>query len=32
MKGNIRKYVTFCGGINEDGERKSKKKLNIFVD
>ena len=33
-KGNIRKYKTFCGGINEDGERKSKKKtkLNIFVD
>ena len=25
-KGNIRKYTTFCGGINEDGERKSKKK------
>ena len=24
-KGNIRKYKTFCGGINEDGERKSKK-------
>ena len=23
-KGNIRKYTTFCGGINEDGERKSK--------
>ena len=22
-KGNIRKYTTFCGGINEDGERKS---------
>jgi hypothetical protein len=29
----MRKYKTFCGGINEDGERKSKKKnLNIFVD
>jgi len=25
-KGNIRKYTTFCGGMNEDGERKSKKK------
>jgi len=24
-KGNIRKYTTFCGGINEDGEKKSKK-------
>ena len=24
MKGNIRKYTTFCGGINEDGEMKSK--------
>jgi hypothetical protein len=24
-KGNIRKYKTFYGGINEDGERKSKK-------
>ena len=24
-KGNIRKYTTFCGGINEDGVRKSKK-------
>jgi hypothetical protein len=23
--------MTFCGGINEDGERKSKK-TNIFVD
>jgi hypothetical protein len=21
---NIMKYTTFCGGINEDGERKSK--------
>jgi hypothetical protein len=31
-KGNIRKYTTFCGGIKEDGERKSKKYLNIFVD
>jgi len=31
-KGNIRKYTAFCGGINEDGERKSKKYLNIFVD
>jgi len=27
------KYTTFCGGINEDGARKSKmKSLNIFVD
>jgi len=25
-KGNIRKYTTFCGGINEDGERKSNEK------
>jgi hypothetical protein len=24
-KGNIRKYTTFCGGINEDAERKLKK-------
>jgi len=24
-KGNIRKYTAFCGGINEDDERKSKK-------
>jgi len=32
-KGNIRKYTTFYGGMNEDGERKSKKKeLNIFID
>jgi hypothetical protein len=23
--GKIRKYTVFCGGINEDGERKSKK-------
>ena len=23
--GNMRKYMTFCGGINEDGDRKSKK-------
>jgi len=28
----MRKYMTFGGGINEDGERKSKKELNIFVD
>jgi len=28
-KGNIRKYTTFCGGINEDGERKSKKIINL---
>jgi len=27
------KYTTFCGGINEDGARKFKKKsLNVFVD
>jgi len=25
MKDNIRKYTTFYGRINEDGERKSKK-------
>jgi hypothetical protein len=25
QKDNIRKYTTFCGGINEDGERNSKK-------
>jgi len=25
-KGSIRKYTTFCGGINENDERKSKKK------
>jgi hypothetical protein len=32
-KGSIRKYTTFCGGINENDERKSKKKSsNIFVD
>ena len=24
-KSNIMKYTTFCGGINDDGERKSKK-------
>jgi len=24
-KGNVRKYMTFCRGINEDGEKKSKK-------
>jgi hypothetical protein len=24
-KGNIMKYMAFCGGINEDGARKSKK-------
>jgi hypothetical protein len=24
-KGNVGKYTTFCGGINEDDERKSKK-------
>jgi len=23
-KGNIRKYATFCGGINEDGESLKK--------
>ena len=30
-KGNIRKYTTFCGRINEDGERDSKK-INIQGD
>jgi hypothetical protein len=29
-KGNIRKYTTFCGGINEDGERKSEK-INKYI-
>jgi hypothetical protein len=29
-KGNIRKYMTFCGGINGDGERKSKKIINYI--
>jgi hypothetical protein len=24
-RGNSRKYTAFCGGINEDGERKPKK-------
>jgi len=24
-KGNIRRYTTFCGGINKDGKRESKK-------
>jgi len=23
--------MTFCGGINEDGERKSKKKIYIYL-
>jgi hypothetical protein len=32
MKGKIRKYTIFCGGINEDGDRKSPQKINIFVD
>jgi len=27
--GNIRKYTTFCGGINEDGE--SLKKIIIYL-
>ena len=32
-KGSIMKYMTFCGGINEDVARKPKKKsLNAFVD
>ena len=30
-KGNIRKYTTLCGGINEDGERKSKKNNEIYL-
>ena len=25
QEGNIRNYTTFCGGMDEDGERKSKK-------
>jgi len=32
QEGNIRKYTTFCGGINEDGERKSKKIIKHFFD
>jgi hypothetical protein len=33
QEGNIRKYTAFCGGINEDGERKYKKIIKyIFVD
>jgi len=31
QEANIRKYTTFCEGINEDGERESKK-INISVD
>jgi len=30
-KGNIWKYMTFCGGINEDGEREPEK-INTFLD
>ena len=30
-KGNIRKYTTFCGGINEDGEKKSKKNKIKYI-
>jgi hypothetical protein len=30
-KGEIRKYMTFCGGINEDSERKSKKINEIYL-
>jgi len=30
-KGNIRKYTTFCVGINEDGDRKSKKNNYICL-
>jgi len=29
---NIRKYTTFCGGINEDGESLKRELENIFVD
>jgi hypothetical protein len=29
-QGNIRKYTTFCGGINEDGERKNKKMYTSY--
>jgi hypothetical protein len=29
-KGNIRKYTTCFGGINEDGDRKFKKYLKII--
>jgi len=32
QEGNMRKYTIFCGGINEDGERKLKKKKILFVD
>jgi hypothetical protein len=31
-KGNIMKYMTFCGGIEGDCASKSKKKIIIFVD
>ena len=30
-KGNIRKYTTFCGGINEDGESR-KRIIKYIVD
>jgi len=29
--GNIRKYTTFCGGINEGDERKSQKNNEIYL-
>jgi len=29
--GKIRKYTVFCGGINEDGERKSKKNNKRYL-
>jgi len=29
---NISKYTIFCWGIIEDGERNSKKLLNVFVE
>ena len=29
-KGNITKYMTFCGGINEDVARKCKKNIKYI--
>jgi len=31
QEGNIRKYTTFCGGINEDCQRKSKKNNKMYL-
>ena len=31
QEGYIRKYTTFCGGMNEAGERKSKKKIIKYI-